>query len=120
VDVKRSTLWGLSPLTPSKGGHPRSQTQIATLLPLNEPHTSQNRTPHTPKTPHTVAAVHEGAVLPKSVVRSALGGALLSRCMQRALERELDTKGSKLMARHMFKRVPIPDFAQYEVREGGL
>lgn len=62
----------------------------------------------------TVAAVHEGFVLNKSVARSALGGALLTRCMQKVLEKELEAKGSKLMARHMFRRVPIPDFAQYE------
>jgi hypothetical protein len=34
----------------------------------------------------------------------------------KVLDAELEAKGSKLMARHMFKRVPIPDFAQYEVR----
>lgn len=62
----------------------------------------------------TVAAVHEGYVLNKSVSRTALGGALLTRCMQKVLDKELEAKGSKLMARHMFKRVPIPDFAQYE------
>ncbi|KAI8471791.1 MAG: actin-related protein Arp4 [Monoraphidium minutum] len=62
----------------------------------------------------TVAAVYEGFVLNKSVTRSALGGALMTRCMQKVLEAELEAKGSKLMARHMFKRVPIPDFAQYE------
>jgi actin-like protein 6A len=65
-----------------------------------------------------VAAVHEGFVLNKSVARTALGGALLTKCMQKVLEKELESKGSKLMARHMFKRVPIPDFAQYEVRRG--
>lgn len=36
-------------------------------------------------------------------------------CRPQVLERELQAKGSRLMARHMFKRVPIPDFAQYDV-----
>ncbi|GBF95097.1 hypothetical protein Rsub_07681 [Raphidocelis subcapitata] len=68
--------------------------------------------------PPRVAAVHEGAVQPKSVFRSAIGGALLSRAMQSVLARELEGKGSRLMARHMFRRVPIPDFAQYELPDG--
>lgn len=54
-------------------------------------------------------------MLPKTVSRTALGGAVLTRCTQALIERELAEKGARLMARHMFRRVPIPDFAQYEV-----
>jgi len=55
-------------------------------------------------------------VLNQSVTRSALGGALLTRCMQQVLEKAAEAKGTKLMARHMFKKVPLDGFKKYEVR----
>jgi hypothetical protein len=51
-----------------------------------------------------VAAVHEGYVLNKSVARSPIGGALLTAATLKVLQREAEAKGTKVMARHMFKR----------------
>jgi hypothetical protein len=55
--------------------------------------------------PSAVAAVHEGYVLNKSVARSAIGGALLTAATLKVLQREAEAKGTKVLARHMFKRV---------------
>jgi hypothetical protein len=62
--------------------------------------------------------VHEGQVVLKSVTRTPLAGALLTQATRALLEKELAPRGARLMARHQFRRVPIPDFAQYEVRGG--
>jgi hypothetical protein len=48
-----------------------------------------------------VAAVHEGYVLQKSVVRAPLGGALLTRCMQTSIE----AKGTEIVPGYSVKRI---------------
>ena len=48
----------------------------------------------------TVAAVHEGYLLSKSVVRTPLAGQLLTRCMEHALE----ARGAVFKPRYSFKR----------------
>ncbi|KAG0610907.1 hypothetical protein M758_7G100900 [Ceratodon purpureus] len=51
----------------------------------------------------TVAAVHDGYVLQKAVVRSAIGGEVLTDCLQRTLE----AKGIQIKPRFSFKRKEI-------------
>lgn len=86
--------------------HPPAQALCAVppCLPT-PPKLSPNPTKKPTQTlpPPTVAAVHEGAVLPRTVLRSPIGGALLTAAARRVLERELESKGSRLMARHMFR-----------------
>eukprot|EP00879_Flechtneria_rotunda_P015088 GHRR01015768.1.p1 GENE.GHRR01015768.1~~GHRR01015768.1.p1 ORF type:complete len:296 (+),score=87.04 GHRR01015768.1:334-1221(+) len=49
----------------------------------------------------TVAGVHDGYVLTKSIIRSPVGGKLLNTCLHKALE----AKGIQIRARQTFKRV---------------
>lgn len=58
-----------------------------------------------------VAAVHEGYVLQKSVVRAPLGGALLTRCMQATIQ----AKGTEIVPGYSVKRVDKAT-GQIEVR----
>ena len=69
------------------------------------PHKHDNGNNHTKNvhgaTNHSVAAVHEGYALTKSVARSPAGGALLTALTRRLLETEAAAKGVKqLLARH--------------------
>lgn len=54
----------------------------------------------------TVAGVHDGYVLTKSVSRSPVGGRLLNSCLQKAME----ARGSQLRPRQTFKRVEKKGF----------
>lgn len=58
----------------------------------------------------TVAAVHDGYVLQKAIVRSAIGGEVLTDCLQRTLE----AKGIKIRPRFSFTRKEIRQ-GEYEL-----
>lgn len=65
----------------------------------------------------TVAAVQDGYLLQRSVVRSPLGGALMTDCMRRAVE----ATGTPLRPRHLFRRVErAPGLLEVEAVEPGL
>lgn len=49
----------------------------------------------------TVAGVHDGYVLTKSISRSPVGGKLLNSCLQKSLE----ARGIQVKPRQTFKRV---------------
>lgn len=57
-----------------------------------------------------MAAVHDGYVLQKAIVRSAIGGEVLTDCLQRTLE----AKGIKIKPRFSFKRKEIRQ-GEYEL-----
>lgn len=57
-----------------------------------------------------VAAVHDGYVLQKSIVRSPLGGKLLSQCMAQMMV----NKGATIKPNYSFKRVETSP-GQYQV-----
>lgn len=57
-----------------------------------------------------MAAVHDGYVLQKSIVRSPLGGKLLSQCMAQSIT----SKGAEIQPNYSFKRVET-SAGQYQV-----
>lgn len=58
-------------------------------------------------------------MLDKSVSRTPLGGAALTRASAAMLSSAAAAKGAKLLARHMFRRVPVEGYNKFEVRGGG-
>ena len=63
----------------------------------------------------TVAAVHDGYVLHKSVARAPLGGALLARCMLHSVE----SKGVTVAPSYSFRRKERAP-GQFEVGPAGV
>ena len=57
-----------------------------------------------------MAAVHDGYVLQKSIVRSPLGGKLLSQCMAQTMV----NKGASIKPNYSFKRIETSP-GQYQV-----
>lgn len=64
---------------------------------------------------NAVAAVHDGYVLRKSIIRSPLGGRLLTQCMQHAIQ----SSGSQLHPQLLVRRYESAP-GKFEVRSSPL